>query len=310
MMDGDPRSDADADAAWQSSSTIMLPSTIVPAVALLPGPDPVQGPRNLHPYLRSNDATAYYYAVPIRSTLPEAPQPDDWILDPDADVGVPFLRCYGRKAVTRLVANPGHRALKRSDLTSLVKFTDETYMVLRNVDIQEATRQLGAPPPPPQPIPPPLWRQAQIDALAATPATSVPWIAPTWGASCTDPDREPVPYLEHRRGRRTVFIRAIDPDNLLRHERERPPHEPRPPEPDPDDSNDDSPMEHYVSPKKQSRRSGRRRGANAAHYASSISSFRGGTAVNAFCSVRDPSCDDPFATRSILIGLDSHGYTP
>ncbi len=65
-------------------------------------------------------------------------------------------------------------------------------------------------------------------------------------------------------------------------------------------------MEHYVSPKKQSRRSGRRRGANTAHYASSISSFRGGTAVNAFCTVRDPSSDDPFATRSILIGLDSY----
>ncbi len=28
--------------------------------------------------------------------------------------------------------------------------------------------------------------------------------------------------------------------------------------------------------------------------------------MNAFCSVRDPSCDDPFATRSILIGLDSY----
>jgi hypothetical protein len=31
----------------------------------LPGPDPMHGPRNLHPYLRSNDATAYFYSVPI-----------------------------------------------------------------------------------------------------------------------------------------------------------------------------------------------------------------------------------------------------
>jgi hypothetical protein len=148
-------------------------------------------------------------------------------------------------------------------------------MVLRNDDVQEATRQLRAPPPPPPPLPPLLWRQAQIDALAATPATPIPWTAPTWGASCTGPDREPVPYLEHRRGRRTVFIRALDPDNLLRHEPDRPPNEPRPPEPDPDDSDDDSPLEHYVFPKKQSRRSGHRRGCNSAHYASSISSFRG-----------------------------------
>jgi hypothetical protein len=62
MMDGDPRSDADG----QSSSTIMLPSTIGSAVTPLPDPDPVQGPRNLLPYLRSNDTTAYSYAVPIR----------------------------------------------------------------------------------------------------------------------------------------------------------------------------------------------------------------------------------------------------
>ena len=65
-------------------------------------------------------------------------------------------------------------------------------------------------------------------------------------------------------------------------------------------------MEHYASPKKQSRRSGRSRPNTAAHYALSASSFRGGTAVNAFCLVRDPSSDDPFTTRSILIDLDSY----
>ena len=152
------------------------------------------------------------------------------------------------------------------------------------------------------------WRQAQVDAadaLAQTPVPPVPWTAPTWGARCTDPDGEPVPYLEHPRGHRTAFICALDPVNLLRHEPERPRSE-RPPELNEKDSDGDSPMEHYASPKKQSRRSGRSRPNTAAHYASSASSFRGGTAVNAFCSVRDPSSDDPFTTRSILIDLDSY----
>ncbi len=66
MRDGDPRSDADADAAWQSSSSILLPSTIASAVTPLPGPDPVQGPRNLHPYLRSN----YYTNIFQRPLIP------------------------------------------------------------------------------------------------------------------------------------------------------------------------------------------------------------------------------------------------
>jgi hypothetical protein len=42
------------------------------------------------------------------------------------------------------------------------------------------------------------------------------------------------------------------------------------------------------------------------HYASTASSFRGGTSVNAFCSVRDPHSNDPFATRSILLDIDSY----
>jgi hypothetical protein len=98
------------------------------------------------------------------------------------------------------------------------------------------------------------------------------------------------------------MIRVLDPDHLLHHE----PDPPRSSRPDPaySDSDDDSPMEHYVPPKKQSRRSGRQKAPPAAHYAAS--SFRGGTAVNAFCSVRDPSSDDPFATRAILIGIDSY----
>ncbi len=41
-------------------------------------------------------------------------------------------------------------------------------------------------------------------------------------------------------------------------------------------------------------------------YASSLSSFRGGPASNAFCSVRDPTLADPLATRSIIVGIDSY----
>jgi hypothetical protein len=90
--------------------------------------------------------------------------------------------------------------------------------------------------------------------------------------------------LEYRRGHRTAMIHTLDPDHLLHHEPERPRNAAQPPEPDSDDSGNDSPMEHYASPKKQSRRSSRRRAPTAAHYASSASSFRGGTAVNAFCA--------------------------
>jgi hypothetical protein len=36
------------------------------------------------------------------------------------------------------------------------------------------------------------------------------------------------------------------------------------------------------------------------------SSFRGGTAANAFCTVRDPTVTDPLATRPIIVGLDSY----
>ena len=95
MCEDDARSDAEADAAWQSSSVTMLPST---------------------------------------RTLANAPH---WIQDPDADVGLPFLRCYcyGRNATALLLADPGHRAVKRGTLISLVKFSDESYSVLRNENI-------------------------------------------------------------------------------------------------------------------------------------------------------------------------------
>ncbi len=42
------------------------------------------------------------------------------------------------------------------------------------------------------------------------------------------------------------------------------------------------------------------------NHASSLSSFRVGTASNAFCSVRDPASLDLFATRSIVVGIDSY----
>ncbi len=248
---------------------------------------------------------------------------------------MPFLRCYGRNAVALLLADPGARPVKRGTLTSLVKFSDETYCVLRNEHIHAANgdehnvistshgselqhrlamhqiqhiglrhqlmSEVTQPRPPSVPLPP--WRQAQLDALAAAPAPATPWTLPTPIAAHADPDCEPVPASNSRPRHRTVYIRAIDPDHLLRHEPELPRFA-RLPEPDGETSEDDSPMEHYASPKPRSRRSNHLN--RVKHYASSASSFRGGTAVNAFCSVRDPHSDDPFATRSILVGLDSY----
>jgi hypothetical protein len=72
--------------------------------------------------------------------------------------------------------------------------------------------------PPRQSLPdPPAWRQAQAVDLTR-PIISTPWTLPTWQTSSsteTNPDREPHPYLSHRRGYRTATIRALDPDNLL-----------------------------------------------------------------------------------------------
>ncbi len=61
----------------------------------------------------------------------------------------------------RLLADPEHRAVKRGALTSLLKFSDETYIVMRNEGINEATRQL--------------------DTLATPSTPPAPWTAPTWG---------------------------------------------------------------------------------------------------------------------------------
>jgi hypothetical protein len=229
MREEDTRSDTEADSAWHSSSAVLLPS------APSPHRDTMYGPRNLHPYLRTRDMSANYHAVPLAAPPTNMIHPDDWLMDPDADVALPYLRFYGWRAVRHLLADPTHRAVKRGALTSLVKFADETYCVFRNEDIVEAARQLLVPPP----LPLPPWRQAQVDALASIPAPPVPWTTPTWGASCTDPEGEPTPYLEHRRGYRTAFIRALDPDHLLRHEPKRPPGSARPPEPDSETSGDD-----------------------------------------------------------------------
>jgi hypothetical protein len=140
--------------------------------------------------------------------------------------------------------------------------------------------------------PPPDWRLAQETELNR-PVVPTPWTIPTWQPSSSDPDREPaprVPYLSHRRGYRTATIRALDPDNLLRHE--------PPPHPNTyDDDSNDSPRESFATAFRQHRPN---------QYASALSSFRGGTAANAFCSVRDLTSRDPFATRSIIVGLDSY----
>jgi hypothetical protein len=164
MREEDTRSDAEADAAWHSSSAVLLPS------ASPPRRDTTHGPRNLHPYPHTRDFSASYHVVPLTDPPTNLIHPDDWLTDPDADVGLPYLRFYGRRAVRHLLTDPTHRAVQQGALTSLVKFADETYCVFRNEDITEAARQLLVPPP--SPLPP--WRQAQVDALASTPSPPVP----------------------------------------------------------------------------------------------------------------------------------------
>ncbi len=80
-------------------------------------------------------------------------------------------------------------------------------------------------PPRQSPPDPPAWRQAQAAELLTRSIIPTPWTLPTWqpfSSAETDPDREPHPYLSHRRGYRKATIRALDPDHLLRHET--PPH--------------------------------------------------------------------------------------
>jgi hypothetical protein len=147
--------------------------------------------------------------------------------------------------------------------------------------------------------PPPVWQVAQ-EAELTRPIVPTPWTRPTWQTSSSDagPDREPDPYLSHRRGYRTATIRALDPDHLLRHEP--PPHSNIYPPYDDDsqDDSDDSPRTSFATHKiaRNPPRSS----------ASAPSSFRGGTTANAFCSVRDLASRDPFATRSIIVGIDSY----
>ena len=107
------------------------------------------------------------------------------------------------------------------------------------------------------------------------------------------------------------MIRAIDPDHLLRHE---PPPAPGPRLPPTQGYASDDSLESYASAKRQHARKPRRARAPEDPPATAqpqplqapLSSFRGGTAANAFCTVRDPSSPDPFATRSIIVGLDSY----
>ncbi len=101
----------------------------------------------------------------------------------------------------------------------------------------------------PSSLPPslPTWRQAQVDALLAPPLPPPPWPAPAWGSNPDiEPSHEPDSHLSRRNGRRTVMIRAIDPDHLLRHE---PPPAPGPRRlPTQDYASDDS-LESYASAK-------------------------------------------------------------
>jgi hypothetical protein len=102
---------------------------------------------------------------------------------------------------------------------------------------------------------------------------------------------------------RTAMICAIDADHLLKHE----PEPCQRPQPTKDYDSDDS-LESYAST--QQPRSRKPRADPAAepplHYASNASSVREGMASNAFCTVRDPTNPDCFATRSIIVGIDSY----
>jgi hypothetical protein len=131
----------------------------------------------------------------------------------------------------------------------------------------------------------PLWRQAQVADFSHPPPPPPPWPAPPWGSlPTTEPSHEPESHQSQRSRRRIVMVRALDPDHLLRHEL---PSEPGPRfRPTRSYDSDDS-LESYASSK--SRRS------RTAHTLPEppattqpltqnppLSSFRGGTATNAF----------------------------
>ena len=103
------------------------------------------------------------------------------------------------------------------------------------------------------------------------------------------------------------MIRAIDPDHLLRHE---PPPAPGPRLLPTQGYESDDSLESYASAKRKPRHTRAPEDPPATALPqpaqAPLSSFRGGTAANAFCTVRDPSSPDPFATRSIIVGLDSY----
>ncbi len=153
------------------------------------------------------------------------------------------------------------------------------------------------------------WRQAQVAELNRPALPPAPWPPNPWGSTpATEPSREPDSYLSHRNPQRTVMIRVIDPDHLLNHE---PPPAPGPrPLPTRDYDSDDS-LESYSTAKARRPHTPRIQEAfpsttQPPSPTTPPSSFRGGQAVNAFCTVRDPNAPDPLATRSILIGLDSY----
>jgi hypothetical protein len=179
-----------------------------------------------------------------------------------------------------------------------------------DADWRKAMERLFPPtmaPPPPLPA----WRQAQRIALDRPPLPTSPWPPPPWGSSpATEQSHEPDSLSSRRNGPQVRMIRVLDPDHMFRHE---PPPAPGPrPLPTRDYDSDDS-LESYVSTKsrrlpapapralKESTSSSR-----SLNHSTPPSSFRGGTAANAFCTVRDPTIPDPLATRSIIVGLDSY----
>ena len=111
------------------------------------------------------------------------------------------------------------------------------------------------------------------------------------GRPLQTPAPNPNPHPTFRRGYRTATIRALDPDHLLRHEP--PPHaNTYPPEENDTDDSDDPPLTSFAT--------GKTARLLPTNYASTLSSFRGGTAANAFfrCGTRRPATPSLLAPSS------------
>jgi hypothetical protein len=87
MVDANFRPDAEADAAWQSSSETLLPSTICPVLRSMAVATPTRGPTYGPQEPLAQDAQAVHHLV---ADLLDA-SVNNWYQDPDADVDLPII---------------------------------------------------------------------------------------------------------------------------------------------------------------------------------------------------------------------------